>query len=201
MGREPHTPRQEELLDHALALTREVGLAGLTVRRLAERVGFSEAALYRHFPNKQALLLRMIERLSEDRLLGPLREIAGNAELPARERLILVLEHHVRTVLAVDGLPILVLAEAAAAGDESLLARFRAVASELTDILERLLREAGPVAGAPEPRALAVALFGVVAGAALHHRLFGDAAMARTLRDEVPDHLVSRLLGGEEGGS
>ena len=59
-AREARTPRQEELLDLALALTREVGLAGLTVRKLAERAGFTEAALYRHFHNKQALLLAMV---------------------------------------------------------------------------------------------------------------------------------------------
>src|SRR6185503_12705192 len=82
-----HTPRQEELLDLALALVREVGLAGLTVRKLAERAGFTEAALYRHFHNKQALLLAMVARVSEERLLGPLRAIATDRERTARERL------------------------------------------------------------------------------------------------------------------
>ena len=197
----PTTPRQEELLDHALALTREVGLAGLTVRRLAERVGFSEAALYRHFPNKQALLLRMVERLSEERLLGPLRLIAGGTTRPAAERLEAALSHHVATVLAVDGLPVLILAEAAAAGDEALLARFRAISAEVAGIFERLLREAGPPPGSPDPRAQAVTLFGLVAGAALHRRLVGDAAVEAVLRDEMPGHLVRRLLGREEGGS
>ena len=197
----PTTPRQEELLDHALALTREVGLAGLTVRRLAERVGFSEAALYRHFPNKQALLLRMVERLSEERLLGPLRLIAGGTTRPAAERLEAALSHHVATVLAVDGLPVLILAEAAAAGDEALLARFRAISAEVAGIFERLLREAGPPPGSPDPRAQAVTLFGLVAGAALHRRLVGDAAVEAVLRDEMPRHLVRRLLGREEGGS
>jgi AcrR family transcriptional regulator len=195
MAMQSPTPRQVELLDHALALAREVGLAGLTVRRLAERVGFTEAALYRHFPNKQALLLHMIERLSEERLLGPLRAIAGATSRPAAERLEAVLQHHVATVLAVDGLPILVLAEAAAAGDEALLARFRAVAGELADILGRLLREAGVGEGAPELRARAVALFGLVAGAALHRRLFGDPEVERALVEEMPGFLVRRMLG------
>ena len=192
------TPRQDELLDHALAIVREVGLAGLTVRRLAERVGFTEAALYRHFPNKQALLLHLVDRLSRERLLGPLRAIAAG-ERPAAERLEAALAHHVATVLALDGLPILVLAEAAAAGDEALLARFRAVSGELAALYERLLREAGPPPGAPDPRAQAVALFGLVAGAALHQRLVGDPAVQAVLREEMPRHLVRRLLGG--GGS
>ncbi len=35
------------------------------------------------------------------------------------------------TILALEGLPVLILAEAAAAGDEALLARFRTVVGEL----------------------------------------------------------------------
>lgn len=198
MSRPPITLRQGELLDHALGLVREVGLAGLTVRRLAERVGFSEAALYRHFPNKQALLLAMIERLSEERLLGPLRALAASTERPPRERLAAMLEHHLRTVLAVDGLPILVLAEAAAAGDEPLLARFRLVVAEMTRLFDGLLAELPARPGDPSRRALGVALFGVAAAAALHHRLFADRALEDELCSRMPGFVVDRLVGGEE---
>ena len=192
------TLRQGELLDHALLLVREVGLGGLTVRRLAERVGFSEAALYRHFPNKQALLLAMIERLSEERLLAPLRALAADPGRPPRERLTALIEHHVRTVLAVDGLPVLVLAEAAAAGDEALLARFRAIVTETLDLLEDLLAGAPAAPGRPSPRPLGLALFGVAAAAAFHHRLFADAAIEDELQRTVPAFLVGRLFDGGE---
>ena len=225
MDGSPLTLRQGELLDHAVVLVREVGLAGLTVRRLAESVGFSEAALYRHFPNKQALLLAMIERLSEERLLVPLRALAAAPDRPPRERLAAILEHHVRTVLAVDGLPVLVLAEAAAAGDEPLLARFRAIVGEMLGLIEDLLVVAaadgtsrtapggasaggssappgigGGAAGAttPSPRALALALFGVAAAAALHHRLFADPDLERELGAVVPRFLVRCVLGEGE---
>ena len=189
------TLRQGELLDHALLLAREVGLAGLTVRRLAERVGFSEAALYRHFPTKQALLLAMVERLSEERLLAPLRALAAQSERPPAERLTAIVEHHVRAVLAVDGLPVLILAEAAAAGDEALLARFRLIFAETLGLLEGLLAEVPATPGRPSPRALALALFGVAAAAALHHRLFGDAAFEREAAQALPAFLVGRIFG------
>jgi TetR/AcrR family transcriptional regulator len=136
------TPRQGELLEHALALAREVGLHGLTVRGLAARVGFTEAALYRHFPNKEALLLALVAQLSEQRLLGPIRALAADAERTPRERLVAVLHHHVATVLAVDGLPVLILAEAAASGEEALLGRFRGIVAELRGTYERLLAAA-----------------------------------------------------------
>src|ERR1051325_535483 len=88
-----HTPRQEELLDLALDLVREVGIAGLTVRKLAVRAGFTEAALYRHFHNKQALLLAMVARVSEERLLAPLRAIAKDGARSPRQRLAAVVRH------------------------------------------------------------------------------------------------------------
>jgi AcrR family transcriptional regulator len=198
MATAPMTPRQDELLEQALQLVREVGLAGLTVRKLADRVGFTEAALYRHFPNKQALLLALVERLSEERLLGPIRAIAADESLSPRERLTAILRHHVSTVLAVDGLPVLILAEAAASGDEALLARFRQVASELWAIFDRLLAASPPPAGASRA-AIGLAMFGVVAAAALHRRLLPDAELEREARDVLPRYLIERLLPGEEG--
>lgn len=192
-----HTPRQEELLELALQLAREVGLAGLTVRRLAERAGFTEAALYRHFHNKQALLLAMVERLSEERLLAPMRAIAADRERTPRQRLAAVVRHHVGTVLALEGLPVLVLAEAAAAGDEVLLARFRVIVAELRSILGGLIAEAGAGEDGPSAAALSVALIGIGASTALQHRLGANRAVEREVRDELPAFVVERLLGPE----
>ena len=190
------TARQEELLELALDLTREVGLAGLTVRKLAERAGFTEAALYRHFHDKQALLLAMVERVSQERLLAPLRAIAADRERPARERLAAVVRHHVSTILTLEGLPVLILAEAAAAGDEALLARFRTVVGELRAVYVGLLVEAG---APPEPsaEALGVVLIGIAAATALQYRLGLSRAVQREVRDELPAFVVERLLGPE----
>ena len=193
----PHTPRQEELLELALQLAREVGLAGLTVSKLAERAGFTEAALYRHFHNKQALLLAMVERLSEERLLAPMRTIAADRERTPRQRLAAVVRHHVGTILVLEGLPVLVLAEAAAAGDEALLARFRVIAAELRSILGGLIAESGAGEDGPSAAALGVVLIGIGAATALQHRLGSNRAVEREVRDELPEFVVERLLGRE----
>jgi hypothetical protein len=91
---------------------------------------------------------------------------------------------------------VLILAEAAASGDEALLARFRTVAAELRGTLERLLAAAGPPAGV-SPAALGLALFGVVAATALHQRLLPDEALAREAHDVLPGLLVDCLLPEE----
>ncbi|MBK7754593.1 MAG: helix-turn-helix transcriptional regulator [Flavobacteriales bacterium] len=46
-------PRQLEIMEAAGQLMTESGYAALTTKRLAERMGFSEPALYRHFKNKE----------------------------------------------------------------------------------------------------------------------------------------------------
>ncbi len=50
------TSRQQEILDAAVRIIGAHGFSALTVRRVAEMVGVSEPALYRHFPSKLAIL-------------------------------------------------------------------------------------------------------------------------------------------------
>ncbi len=47
---------REEVLEAALRLVDAQGLAALSMRKLAEEVGVEAMSLYRHFPNKAAIL-------------------------------------------------------------------------------------------------------------------------------------------------
>lgn len=49
------------VLTSALALASEVGLEGLTIGRLAERVGMSKSGLFAHFSSKEGLDLAVID--------------------------------------------------------------------------------------------------------------------------------------------
>jgi TetR/AcrR family tetracycline transcriptional repressor len=64
---------RETVARAALAVLDEVGLDGLTVRRIAEALGVQNPALYWHFKNKQDLLDRMAEVMLADAFaeLGP----------------------------------------------------------------------------------------------------------------------------------
>jgi AcrR family transcriptional regulator len=57
-GRRPyhHGNLRRALLDEALAIIRDVGVDGVTLREIGARVGVSRTALYRHFADKHALL-------------------------------------------------------------------------------------------------------------------------------------------------
>jgi TetR/AcrR family tetracycline transcriptional repressor len=74
------------VVEAALALLDEVGLDGLTMRKLAERLGVQNPALYWHFKNKQELLDRMAERMIVDDFgFGPESAPAGAWDAELRE--------------------------------------------------------------------------------------------------------------------
>jgi AcrR family transcriptional regulator len=51
-----HGDLRRSLMTEAIILIREHGIEGLSLRKLAERVGVSQTAIYHHFKDKQALL-------------------------------------------------------------------------------------------------------------------------------------------------
>lgn len=54
---------EDGVLDAALAILDEYGLADLTMRRLGDSLGVRAGALYHHIPNKQTLLARVADRV------------------------------------------------------------------------------------------------------------------------------------------
>jgi TetR/AcrR family tetracycline transcriptional repressor len=65
---------REEIVNSALELLDEAGLDGVTVRRLAARLGVQNPALYWHFRDKRALLDEMAQTLQSRQDFGPPRE-------------------------------------------------------------------------------------------------------------------------------
>ncbi len=57
--------RREQIADAALAIVVAQGLGAVTVRRVAEAVGISAAALYRHYKNKADILQAVLEEHHE----------------------------------------------------------------------------------------------------------------------------------------
>ena len=57
--------RKNLILDKAMELVIAEGLGQLTMGKVAQRVGFTEPAMYRHFKNKRELVIQMIRRLGD----------------------------------------------------------------------------------------------------------------------------------------
>lgn len=57
--------RREQIAEAALTIVVEQGLGAVTVRRVADAVGISAAALYRHYKNKADILAAVLEEHHE----------------------------------------------------------------------------------------------------------------------------------------
>ncbi|MEZ5059491.1 MAG: TetR/AcrR family transcriptional regulator [Saprospiraceae bacterium] len=55
------TDRQLEIIEAAGRIMTEAGVSGLTTKKLSHEMGFSEAALYRHFRSKEEIIVAMLE--------------------------------------------------------------------------------------------------------------------------------------------
>lgn len=55
------TPRQIEIIEAATKLIGEKGIQNVTTKHLADEIGFSEPALYRHFKGKTQILVSVLE--------------------------------------------------------------------------------------------------------------------------------------------
>ncbi len=60
---EPTSKRQHEIIESAGRLLMDKGVKGLTTKNLALEMGFSESALYRHFKNKEDIIVLLLDHL------------------------------------------------------------------------------------------------------------------------------------------
>lgn len=186
--------RRGELVRHALELARKSGLAGLTMKKVARRVGFTEAAAYRYFPNKRALVVAMFEHAIGG-FFARARLIATDAAASREERLERIVRLHIGLVLETEGLPILILAEAASTGDRALLGRIRDGVDAYLGLLESLLPPQPDGAPGPSARARALLLFGMPAVLAIRRRLGSSRDAEREVPDALLPFVVRQLTG------
>lgn len=72
--------RQQQIIDAALSLIRDGGMANLTLKKIALRVHISEQAIYRHFENKLSILNAIIRYFNQT-LSARLRDQAKSDDL------------------------------------------------------------------------------------------------------------------------
>ena len=114
-----HSAREEAIVTAAIELGEANGVAGVTTAALARRLEFTEAALYRYFPGKSAIIAAVIRHQSERLFATMLLELMpeavqfGQAVRPQLER-------HLHRFLNHNGLLIELLISAAGGRDETL---------------------------------------------------------------------------------
>lgn len=172
--------RQASLVAAALALAAQRSPAGITTSDLAQAVGITQGAVFRHFASKDAVWLAALDWAS-DTLMARLNTAANAAPgpLPALQAVFIA---HVDFVIAHPGVPRVIFQELQHAEDTPLKARAHSLMQQYRALLVGLLQRAHQqqlLAANTDLQAAAVLFVGSVQGLVMQSLISGQvSAMA-----------------------
>ena len=184
--------RRDEISRAALAIIDQQGTGALSIASVAHRVGIAPSALYRHYPDKAAMVEDIIDRLASG-VRANLERMEAESADDAVEALGEFLNRHVQFVLENRGFPMLVFSDLVLQhpgrreGMAGNLANFRSVVGR---VLAEGQRQ-GRVRTDIDPEAGALAFLGLFMPAALHWHLSGGRTdLAGVVRRAWPIYLA-----------
>ncbi len=139
MERESTTVRQAQIKQAVLKIISEEGLNSLSTRNLAQKIGLSEGAIFRHFASKRDIIKGIMDDVKMD-LIGSLRNIVENS-MPADKKLFTYLCTNVKYLKENQGITILLFSEAAHMGDRELKSKLSQILTEQKQFVIRMVEE------------------------------------------------------------
>ena len=128
--------RKEQIVSAARKLVIKHGSENVTVRRIAEEVGFTEAAVYRHFKSKKDILYLLVENI-ENSLISDL-DIGSDQGGNLFEAILL---RHLSSIEKRRGISFQVIAEIISLGDTKLNQRIYDTINKYLEKLALILKK------------------------------------------------------------
>jgi len=165
------TKRQLEIIEKAIELIKEEGLAGLTMKKVSLKVGFSEPALYRHFNDKQDLILAMLEeiKVNMNKMVSKL-----NISLPPKEFIGQLLKILTSYLTKVEGITILIMSESSYKDDKLIKQSMFELYCDMVNFLTNYLNsqvEIGKLSKLINPKVSAQIFFGLIQSMVMKYHL------------------------------
>lgn len=160
--------RRDEILDTALALAFEGGPGRVTTVAIAERLGLTQPAIYRHFRSKADLWAAITARLGAE--VGANIAAAEAADGPALNRLRALVLGHLELISRTPALPEIMVTRDPNSADAVVRTAMQKRMGEFQRALTGLCRavaEDGALCPGVEPRDLALLVMGVLQSLAL----------------------------------
>ncbi len=129
--RQPGEVRKEQIKKAVRLIIDEKGFKGLSTHHLAEKLGLSEGAIYRHFESKAQIISDIVGDVRKD-MIGALQQVALGGQSP-EVRLKKFMCTHIRYLIENKGITILLFTEATYQQDEK-------TKNELHEIFQLLKR-------------------------------------------------------------
>jgi len=188
LTRKPSSERREEIVLAVLRIIGERGLTSLSTSSLAEEVGVTTGALFRHFHSREEILAEVVRHA-----LARIEETFPGDSLPPLERLRQLAINRVRLLSENPGLSWLLRSEQAYLElPEASVELLRDAVKRSRRFLLDALREGaqqGEIRDDIEPELLLVPILGTI------HALAGSPGLQRhSARDHQPDRIISALL-------
>jgi TetR/AcrR family transcriptional regulator len=184
--KQPTETRQTALVAAALALAAERSPSEVTTAALAQAVGITQGAVFRHFESKTAIWLAVMDAVHQD-LLARLHAAAG-AQAQPLAALRAVFMAHVDFVVEQPGVPRVIFQELQHPEDTPLKARVRGLMQAYRALLAGLLERAQAtrqLAPGTDLQAAAVLFIGSVQGLVMQSLLSGQVGAMRQLAPNV----------------
>lgn len=177
----PADERRAVTVEAVVELAGEQNPTDITTAAIAERMGLTQGALFRHFPNKAAILQAVMEWVAE-RLLGRVDKAieAAPSPLAALEAAFMA---HVGFVVQHPGVPRMLFGELQRAEDSPAKLMVRTMIRGYSERLRRLLEDGkaqGELAADLDVDAAATLFIGSIQGLVMQSLIAGNVKAIRT---------------------
>jgi TetR/AcrR family transcriptional regulator len=180
----PAEQRRAVTVETVIELAGEQNPSDITTSAIARRMGLTQGALFRHFPNKEAIISAVMEWVAE-RLLNRIDKAARAhaSPLAALEAMFLA---HVDFVAEHPGIPRMLFGELQRAGETAPKRMVRTLIRRYGERLGRLIeqgKERGELDDHLDPEAATTLFIGTIQGLVMQSMLAGDV---QRIRREAP---------------
>jgi AcrR family transcriptional regulator len=160
--------RKEQIAQAALSIIATRGMRGLSVARVAKKVGIVPSGIYRHFKNKDQMIKAVFD-LIEDMLLGNVTTVCLETA-DSIERLRLLLLRHIRLLREIQAIPRMVFSDEVSGGEPGKKAQaFRIIKRYLDKVAVIIYQgqKEGVIRPGINPEVAAVMFLGLIQPAAV----------------------------------
>ena len=134
------TTRKKQITESVMEVIASEGIQNLTMKKIADRIGISDAALYRHFNTKNDMLVYMVGQI-EIGLISHIKEKAELREEPL-DQLKEVLVQHLKYVENKPAIPTILFSEALHYEDHRLKNKIARLLNDYRNFIKSILDEA-----------------------------------------------------------
>jgi len=163
--RQSTTIRQKQIIDAACDMIARHGGEHVTIKALANRVGFSEAAIYRHFQSKADILYELVQHIEINLIVDI--DVISSRLVETSDYVKKVLSEHILAIEQRKGVSYLIIAEIITLGSKKLNTRLYEVMSEYLDKLTMLVKKGianGELRNSGDSRVMALQVYGLIYG-------------------------------------